>query len=163
MIACLSPIMQRHQAVRNFAFWLRHYVKSSSGDPIRTEVNQLSSVSGNVTEAMQKASELISRHSDRFAIPNHDGQTTTAGIFHLLQNEWNLFHQSAATSHSPVLEQSKHLITVKSDNGLASILRNKPDRQSKPKYAGRSVKSAIILAHSYPITPLAIGMAMGAP
>lgn len=162
MIACLSPLIQRRQAVRNFAFWLRHYVKSNAHDPIQTEVSQLTNVSGNVTEAMQKASELISRHTDRFNIPLRNSQETTAGIFVLLQNEWNLFHQSTATSHSPVLERCRHSLTGKFGTGLAPVSAARLNRRHRNEYSSH-MSSVMAVPSIQPAPPLASGIAIGAP
>lgn len=164
MMACTSPIMQRHQAVRSFAFWLKHYVRAKSDDPIQMEVNKLSDVSGNLNDAMQLASEIISHHSDHFNIPHREGQVTREGIFHILQNQWDLFHQSATTDHQLMLEQGVHLVVVRFENGnpAAHPLRNANHRSETKR---RNVESSVYptVSHSHPLSPLASGIAIGAP
>jgi hypothetical protein len=163
-LICLSPTQQRHQNTRNFANWLNSYVKGKAGDPVKKKVENLGSVSGEISQLMVRASQIISKNADHFNMPLKKGKSTQKDVYKLLLVEWNIYHQSTTTGNALSVEHTKNQVFFNSDKGPHNI-RFVKDIPSTNHRILKNIELPENGIHkiSHITVPLSSGIAIGAP
>jgi len=161
---CLFPTQQRHRTTRTFTNWLSSYLKGKKNDTVKKKVENLGVDSGEISQLMVKASELISKNADRFNIPLKNKKPSEKDVYKVLLVEWNIYHQSTTTGNAVSVEQSKNQLFYNTEKGPHSP-RTATIPPSSDHYATRNIEINTSPSSFKPHSaiPLIGGIAIGAP
>lgn len=153
---------QARQSTKAFSSWLSTVIDKTGSSHLQKELEQLRDSGADVYRLMDHASRVMSRGNKDFNFPLESADAYHQ-IYRVLLLQWNQFQTGSGMADMPPPEVLKPLVIPQIDKHGLSAQMNVPANVWYAVYAGQLQEIALILSLDTSLTPLAGGIAIGAP
>lgn len=153
---------QAQRATRSFASWFTHIAEETDAADLTRELHRLKDSGVKLNQLIEHASQVISRHNKGFNLPL-EGATGSHQIYQILLAQWSQFQTGSGMGNIPLPENVKSGLSLQVDKS-GTLWSGKFASLVPVMYAKNEMGTvAEYFVYTRPATPMAMGIAIGAP